>query len=126
MKQAIETENAPAAVGPYSQAIKVDGLLFCSGQIPINPANGTLIEGSISEETHQVMKNLAAVLEAGGCSLNQVVKTTIFLEDMNNFAEVNEIYASYFEQPFPARACVQAAKLPKNVRVEIEAIAKVS
>jgi len=126
MKKAIHTDNAPAAVGPYSQAVQVDGLLFCSGQIPINPANGNLIEGSIIEETHQVLKNLSAVLDAGGSSLNEVVKTTIFLEDMNNFAEVNEVYASYFQQPFPARACVQAAKLPKNVRIEIEAIAKVS
>lgn len=123
MKQQISTPNAPSAIGPYSQAILVDGTLYISGQIPINPENGTLVEG-IEAETHQVMKNLNAILIEAGMSFDNVVKSSIFLSNMGNFAVVNEIYASYFtQQPFPARETIQVAQLPKGVSVEISMIA---
>lgn len=124
-KEIISTKNAPAAIGPYSQAVKVDGLVFCSGQIPLDPATGQLITGTLADETHRVMKNLLAVLEAAGCKASDVVKTTIFLKDMSTFAQVNEVYGSYFREPFPARATVEVARLPRDVKIEIEAIAKV-
>jgi 2-iminobutanoate/2-iminopropanoate deaminase len=123
MKEIISTENAPGAIGPYSQAIKANGMLFCSGQIPIDPATGEFVEGGVAEQTEQVFKNLAAVLEAGGASLESVVKTTVFLADMNDFGAMNEVYARYFETNKPARATVQAARLPRDARVEIECIA---
>ena len=126
MKDAIKTEQAPAAIGPYSQAIKTGNLLFCSGQIPLDPKSGELVDGGVAEQSHQVMKNMQAVLTAGGANFNQVVKTTIFLKDLGDFNTVNDVYGSYFEQPYPARACVQAARLPKDVLVEIEAIANIS
>lgn len=123
MKQQISTPNAPSAIGPYSQAILVNGTLYISGQIPINPENGTLVEG-IEAETHQVMKNLGAILAEAGMSFGNVVKSSIFLTDMENFAVVNEIYASYFtQQPYPARETIQVVKLPKGVNVEISMIA---
>ena len=123
MKEIVSTENAPGAIGPYSQAIKVKGMIFCSGQIPIDPATGEFVEGGVAEQTEQVFKNLMAVLEAGGTSLEGVVKTTVFLADMNDFAAMNEIYGRYFDTNKPARATVQAARLPRDARVEIECIA---
>ena len=123
MKEIISTENAPGAIGPYSQAIKANGMLFCSGQIPIDPATGEFVEGGVAEQTDQVFKNLIAVLEAGGAGLESVVKTTVFLADMNDFGAMNEVYARYFDTNKPARATVQAARLPRDARVEIECIA---
>jgi 2-iminobutanoate/2-iminopropanoate deaminase len=123
MKEIISTEKAPGAIGPYSQAIKANGMLFCSGQIPIDPASGEFVEGGVAEQTEQVFKNLVAVLEAGGTSLEGVVKTTVFLADMNDFAAMNEVYGRYFDTNKPARATVQAARLPRDARVEIECIA---
>jgi 2-iminobutanoate/2-iminopropanoate deaminase len=118
----VSTEAAPAAIGPYSQAIKLGGLLFTSGQIPLD-ATGALVAGGIEEQAHQVFRNLQAVLEAGGTSLASVVKATVFLKDMNDFATVNGIYASYFGDHKPARSAVEVARLPKDVLVEIEVIA---
>ena len=125
-KQTIQTTNAPAAIGPYSQAVRAGDLLFVSGQIPLDPKTGELVRGSISEETKKVLDNLKAIIEAAGGSLGDVVKTTIFLKDMGSFAAVNEVYGTYFPQPFPARATVEVARLPRDVNVEIEAIAKLS
>ena len=119
----VNTDKAPAAIGPYSQAVEHNGVLYVSGQIPINPENGELLKG-IEEETHQVMKNLKAILENKNLGFDEVIKTTIFLKDMNDFAVVNEIYGSYFsEGNYPARETVQVAKLPKDVSVEISLIA---
>lgn len=123
-KQKIQTPNAPAAIGPYSQAIKAGDLLFVSGQIPLDAATGELIRSGVADETKKVLDNLKAILEAAGGGLGDVVKTTIFLKDMNNFGVVNEIYGTYFPQPFPARATVEVARLPRDVNVEIEAVAK--
>jgi 2-iminobutanoate/2-iminopropanoate deaminase len=120
----VQTDGAPAAIGPYSQAIAVDGWLFASGQIPIDPATGELLEGSVAEQTTQVMKNLTAVLAAAGASLDNVVKTTVFLSDMGRFAEMNEVYARFFGDHRPARSTVQAAALPKYVDVEIDVVAR--
>jgi 2-iminobutanoate/2-iminopropanoate deaminase len=125
-KQTIQTTNAPAAIGPYSQAVRAGDLLFVSGQIPLDPKTGELVRGGISEETKKVLDNLKAIIEAAGGSLGDVVKTTIFLKDMGSFAAVNEVYGTYFPQPFPARATVEVARLPRDVNVEIEAIAKLS
>ena len=125
MKEIVSTENAPGAIGPYSQAIKANGMIFCSGQIPIDPATGEFVEGGVVEQTEQVFKNLIAVLEAGGTSLEGVVKTTVFLADMNDFGAMNEVYGRYFDTNKPARATVQAARLPRDARVEIECIAVV-
>jgi len=121
----VKTDGAPGAIGPYSQAISVDGWVFCSGQIPIDPATGELVEGSIGAQTDQVLKNLAAVLEAAGASLARVVKTTVFLSDMGFFTEMNEVYAGHFGDHRPARAAVAVRTLPKNVDVEIEAVARI-
>lgn len=123
MKEIISTEKAPGAIGPYSQAIKANGMLFCSGQIPIDPATGEFVEGGVAEQTEQVFKNLIAVLEAGGTNLDGVVKTTVFLADMNDFGSMNEVYGRYFDTNKPARATVQAARLPRDARVEIDCIA---
>lgn len=125
MLSVINTANAPAAIGPYSQAIKVGDLVFTSGQIPINPATGELVPGGVEEQAQQVLKNLKAVLEAAGTSLDSVVKTTVFIKDMNDFAKINAIYATYFTSNPPARSCVEVARLPKDVLIEIEAIAEV-
>ena len=119
----VATEQAPAAIGPYSQAIAAAGLVFCSGQIPLDPASGQIVEGDIESQTRRVLDNLTAVLQAAGSSPEQVVKTTIFLADMNDFATVNTIYAEYFGTEPPARSTVQVARLPRDVRVEVEAIA---
>ena len=126
MRQRIQTENAPAAIGPYSQAIKAGGFVFCSGQVAIDPRTGQFVAGGVAEQTEQVLKNLSAVLEAAGSSLDQVVKTTVFLADMKEFSEMNEVYARFFSEPPPARATVAAAGLPRDARVEIEAVALVS
>jgi 2-iminobutanoate/2-iminopropanoate deaminase len=123
VREPVSTSAAPAAIGPYSQAIKAGDFLFASGQIPLDPATGTLITGGIAEQTHQVLKNLGGVLAAAGVGFDKVVKTTVYLSDMADFAAVNEIYATYFPQPAPARATIQAAKLPRDVRVEIDLIA---
>ena len=120
---AIHTENAPAAIGPYSQAIQAGNTIYVSGQLPIDPATGALIEGPIAEMTVQSLRNVVAILEAAGSDLSKVVKTTIFLADLNDFAEVNAAYAAFFGKIAPARSCVQVAKLPKDARIEIEAIA---
>lgn len=126
MKQIITTENAPAPIGPYSQAVKCGNLLYTSGQIPVDPATGIKVEGGIREQTIQVLENLKAVLEAAGATLEDVIKTTVFLQDMGNFAEFNGIYADYFiEATAPARSTVQVAALPIGALVEIELVAKV-
>lgn len=122
--ETISTSKAPVAIGPYSQAIKLGNLLFTSGQIPLNE-DGVLVEGGIAEQTHQVFRNLQAVLEAAGATFRDVVKATVFLKDMNTFSEVNEIYASYFGDHKPARSAVEVARLPKDVLVEIELIASI-
>ena len=123
MREAIATDAAPRAIGPYSQAIRVGNLLFCSGQIPLDPATGQLVGGSVAAQTRQVLTNLQAVLAGAGASLDDVVKTTVFLADMNDFAAMNEAYAMFFSSPAPARSTVQAARLPRDARVEIDAIA---
>ena len=125
MKEIISTENAPGAIGPYSQAVKTGGMVFCSGQIPIDVTTGEFVSGDVAEQTEQVLKNLSAVLEAAGTSLNDVVKTTVFLADMNDFTAMNEVYGKYFSENKPARATVQAAGLPRGARVEIDCIAVV-
>lgn len=124
-KEIVSTDNAPGAIGPYSQAIKAGGMVFCSGQIPIDPATGNFVSEVVSEQTEQVLKNLSEVLKAAGTSLDNVVKTTVFLADMNDFAEMNEIYSQFFSDNKPARATVQAARLPRDAKVEIECIAVV-
>ncbi|HEM47477.1 MAG TPA: RidA family protein [Alphaproteobacteria bacterium] len=121
----VHTDRAPAAIGPYSQAIVVDGWVFCSGQIPIDPETGSLSKGSVAEQTDLALRNLGAVLEAAGSSLRSVVKTTVFLSDMDTFAEMNDVYAKHFGDHRPARAAVQAAALPKDCDVEIECVARV-
>jgi 2-iminobutanoate/2-iminopropanoate deaminase len=126
LRERIQTNNAPQAIGPYSQAIKADGFVFISGQIPIEPLTGEFVAGGITEQTEQVLKNLAAVLEAAGSSLEQVVKTTVFLADMKEFSAMNEVYARFFPAPAPARATVAVAGLPRDARVEIEVVALVS
>lgn len=119
----ITTTNAPAAIGPYSQAIRIDQIVFTSGQIPLDPATGNIIANDIQAQTRQVLENLKAVLSAAGCDFKRVVKTTVYLQDMNDFPVMNQIYGTYFTEPFPARSTVQVARLPKDVRVEIEAVA---
>jgi 2-iminobutanoate/2-iminopropanoate deaminase len=123
MRESVSSESAPAAIGPYSQAIRAGSLLFLSGQIPLDPKTSAIVEGDVSAQTHQVFANLKAILEAGGTTFDTVVKTTVYLADMNDFATVNEIYGTYFSSPAPARATVQAARLPRDVRVEIDLIA---
>jgi len=122
-KRAVATPAAPAAIGPYSQAVVAGSLLFLSGQIPLDPERGTIVEGSIEDETRQVLKHLAAVLAAEGLTLDAVVRTTVFLTDLEDFPRVNQAYAEFFTEPFPARATVQVAALPRGARVEIDAIA---
>lgn len=121
-KQAVHTASAPAAIGPYSQAIVFGKLMFVSGQIPLDPASGEVVKGGLEEQTKRVLDNLKAILKAQGLSLEHVLKTTIFLRDMASFAKVNEVYQGYFSQPYPARSTVAVAGLPKDVPVEIEAI----
>ncbi len=123
MKKEVKTDKAPQAIGPYSQGIVANGFVFCSGQIPIVPQTGELSTGGIEDQTRQVLNNVSAVLEAAGTSLDNVVKATVFLQDMNDFAAMNKVYAEFFKTPFPARAAVQVARLPRDVKVEIEVIA---
>ncbi len=122
-KEIIATKDAPAAIGPYSQAVKAGNLLFCSGQIPLDPVTGTLVEDTVRAQTARALNNLKAVLAQAGASLDSVVKTTVFLRDMDDFAEMNQVYQEFFQRDCPARSAVQVAKLPKNARIEIEAIA---
>ena len=124
--ESIQTDRAPQAIGPYSQAIKANGFIFASGQIPLDPATMRIVEGGIEEQTGRVLDNLKAVLEAAGSSLDRVVKTTVYLADMGEFAAMNEIYARYFGATKPARATVQVARLPRDVRVEIDVVALAS
>jgi 2-iminobutanoate/2-iminopropanoate deaminase len=123
MKKIISTNEAPAAVGPYSQAVRAGGMVFCAGQIPLDPKSGQIVTGDISAQTRRVMDNITAVLKADGLTFDNIVKTTIFLVDLNDFQIVNEIYGSYFKQAPPARSTVQVSALPKGARVEIEVIA---
>ena len=123
MKKVISTPKAPAAIGPYSQAIEINNMIFTSGIIPINPANGTLVDGSVEEQTKQVFDNMKGLLEDAGTSLDKVIKTTVFIKNMNDYSRVNEVYASYFDGDYPARSCVEVARLPKDVLIEVEAIA---
>lgn len=120
MKQ-ISTDKAPAAIGPYSQAIVTGGMLFCSGQIPLDPVTGEIPEG-VEAQAEQALTNVKNLIESAGASIDNVVKTTVFIKDMNDFAKINEIYAKYFTEPFPARSCVEVARLPKDVLLEVEAI----
>lgn len=121
--KAIQTNNAPAAIGPYSQAIEVNGFIFASGQIPIDPATGEFVKGGIKEQTRQSLLNAKSILIAAGTDLNRVIKTTVFLSDMANFTEMNEVYSTFFEQPFPARSAVAVKDLPKGALVEVEVLA---
>lgn len=124
MKQVIHTDKAPAAIGPYSQAIQIGQLLFTSGQVPIDPETGAIVEGGIQEQARQSLNNIKAILNAAGTNMGAVLKTTVFLQDMNDFAAMNEVYAQFFQEPYPARSAVQVARLPKDALVEIEAIAQ--
>ncbi|WP_337814306.1 RidA family protein [Intestinibacter sp.] len=121
--QVIHTENAPAAIGPYSQAVKAGNLLFVSGQVPFVPETMEIVEGDVKAQTAQSLKNLQAILKEAGADFSNIVKTTVFIKDMNEFAQINEVYAEYFGENKPARACVEVARLPKDVKVEIELIA---
>lgn len=123
MNQVFSSPNAPAAIGPYSPAIRAGQLLFVSGQVPLDPATGVLVSGDIKAETRRVMENIAALLEAAGLTFSAVVRTTVFLANMDDFALMNEVYGAYFSQPYPARATVQVARLPRDARVEIDIIA---
>lgn len=123
-KKIIDTKNAPAAIGPYSQAVWAGDLLFTSGQIPLDPATGQVVPGSVEDQARQSLNNLEAVLKAAGLSMADVVKATVFIKDMNDFPRINEVYATFFPQPCPARSCVEVARLPKDVLVEIEAVAR--
>ncbi|MGN0437655.1 MAG: RidA family protein [Lachnospiraceae bacterium] len=123
MKQIISTEKAPAAIGPYSQAVVVDNMVFTSGVVPIDPATGNVVEGDIKVQATRVFDSMKALLEAAGSDCENVIKTTVFIKDMNDFAALNEIYATYFTGDFPARSCVEVARLPKDVLLEMEAIA---
>ena len=122
-KKAINTEKAPKAIGPYSQAIQVGNLVYTSGQLPINPTTGAFPEGGIKEQTRQSLRNIQAILEEAGLTMSNVVKTTVFLADMNDFADMNAVYAEFFTQPYPARSAVAVKKLPKNALIEIEVVA---
>ncbi len=119
----VHTDNAPAAVGPYSQGVKTGNMVFVSGQMPVVPATGEVVEGDVGEKARQCMKNVIAILKEGGVTADNIIKTTIFLTDMNDFGAVNEVYASFFGDSYPARSCVEVSRLPKGVDVEIEAIA---
>ena len=123
MKERIQTDAAPRPIGPYSQAIAVEGLLFCAGMGPIDPATGALVDGGIVEQTDRTLRNLGGILEAAGLGFEDVVKTTCYLADMEDFRAFNEVYATFFADPYPARTTIQAARLPMDIRVEIEAVA---
>ena len=121
--QIVNTDQAPSAIGPYSQGVVAGGLLYASGQIPLDPQSGEIVSGGIAAQTQQVLQNMKAVVEAAGGNMNQVVKVTIYIVDMQKFSVVNEVYGTFFSAPFPARACVEVSKLPKGVEVEMDAIA---
>ncbi|AEV67298.1 RidA family protein [Acetivibrio clariflavus] len=121
--EVVSTEKAPKAIGPYSQAIKIQNMVYTSGQIPVDPSSGEVVDGGIENQTRQVLENLKAVLAEAGTGFENVVKTTVYIKDMNDFASVNKIYGQYFKEPYPARSCVEVARLPKDVLVEIEAVA---
>ena len=121
MSKVISTDKAPAAIGPYSQAIEVNGMVFTSGVIPVDPQTG-VIPATIEEQANQAFSNLRNLIEASGASIDKVIKTTVFIKEMNDFGKINEIYATYFKEPFPARSCVEVARLPKDVMLEVEAI----
>lgn len=121
--KALHTDKAPAAIGPYSQAIEVNGMVFASGQIPLDPETGNVVEGGIKEQTRQALTNAKAIMEGAGLTLANVVKTTVFMADMNDFAAMNEVYATFFSEPYPARSAVAVKTLPKGVLVEVECIA---
>jgi len=123
MKHEIKTDRAPKAIGPYSQAVAAGGFVFASGQIPLVPSTGELNTGTIEDQTRQALSNLGAVLEAAGCGLDDAVKTTVYLQDMNDFSRMNAVYGEFFKPPYPARAAVQVARLPKDAKVEVEAVA---
>lgn len=123
MREQINTDKAPTAIGPYTQAVKTNGFVFTSGQIPIDPATGSIVAGGMEAQAERVLENLRQVLFAAGAQLKDVVKTTVFIKNMDDFSSLNEVYARYFETPYPARSCVEAARLPKGVLVEIEAVA---
>jgi 2-iminobutanoate/2-iminopropanoate deaminase len=122
-KKTVQTDKAPKALGPYAQAIVAGGMVYCAGQIPLDPASGNVVAGGIAEQTHQVLKNLEAVLKSVGSGLDKAVKTTVFIKDMNNFAAMNEVYAHYFGAEPPARSTIEVARLPRDVMVEIEVVA---
>jgi len=123
MREVVATHNAPQAIGPYSQAIRANGFIFVSGQIPLNPVTQQIVEGGVAEQTEQVIANLEAILKAAGSGLDKVVRTGVYLKDMNDFAAMNDVYERFFPQRCPARSTIEAARLPKDVRVEIDAIA---
>jgi 2-iminobutanoate/2-iminopropanoate deaminase len=123
VRQAVSTRSAPAAIGPYSQAVRAGSLLFVSGQIPLDPGTNALVDGDIAAQTHRVFRNISAILEAAGASLDHVVRVTVYLADMDDFAAMNDVYGGYFRSPAPARATVQAARLPRDARIEIDVIA---
>jgi 2-iminobutanoate/2-iminopropanoate deaminase len=125
VKEIISTEKGPKAIGPYSQAVKANGFIFTAGQVAFDPATGQIVEGDVAHQTARVLENLKAILEAGGSSLDQAVKATVYLKDMNDFAAMNEVYARYFSKNPPSRSTVEAARLPRDVRVEIDLIAVV-
>lgn len=122
-KTIIKTDKSPAAIGPYSQAVEVNGIVYTSGMIPVIPATGEIVEGGVEAQTKQVFENLKALLTAADSSLDRVFKTTVFIKDMNDFAAINSVYATYFDGDFPARSCVEVARLPKDVLIEVEVIA---
>jgi len=126
IKRTIQTEQAPAAIGPYSQAIRVGDFLYTSGQIALDPESGMFLSGEIEEETEQTLKNISAILQAGGVNFENVIKTTVYLSDLNDFTRMNQVYEKYFSKNKPARACVQVAALPKGAKIEIDAIASCS
>lgn len=123
MANVISTDKAPAAIGPYSQAIDVNGMIYTSGMIPIDPSTGELVTGSVEAQAEQAISNLEALLAASGSSIEKVVKTVVFISNMDDFGKINEVYAKHFKEPYPARSCVQVARLPKDVAIEIEAVA---
>ena len=123
IKRTIQTEQAPAAIGPYSQAIRIGDFLYTSGQIALDPESGMFLSGEIEEETEQTLKNISAILQAGGVNFENVIKTTVYLSDLNDFTRMNQVYEKYFSKNKPARACVQVAALPKGAKIEIDAIA---
>ena len=122
MQKVISTDKAPAAIGPYSQAIEVNGMVYTSGVIPVDPATGAVVEGGVEAQANQAFKNFCNLVEASGSQVSNIVKTTVFIKEMNDFGTINEIYKKYFKEPFPARSCVEVARLPKDVLLEVEAI----